>query len=82
MNAPGHLEEPFSRKALRQALRAWDRSAELGILPLASTAAAEVQRLGGGYRETETGRGLALRDLLRQGLESLRPRPTRSGVAT
>ena len=73
MIAPGTLEDPFSRKALRQALRAWDRSGELGALPLASTAAAEAGRLGGGYRETETGRGLALRDLLRQGLESLRP---------
>ena len=75
MSAPGHLEDPFSRKALRQALRAWDRSGELGSFPLASTAAAEAQRLSGGYRETGTGRGLALRDLLRRGLELLRPEP-------
>ncbi len=75
MSTPGHLEDPFSRKALRQALRAWDRSGELGILALASTSAAGAQRLSGGYRETDTGRGLALRDLLRLGLESLRPEP-------
>jgi tetratricopeptide (TPR) repeat protein len=70
-----HPGDPFSRKALRQALRAWENSVQLGALPLASTQGADRRRRVAGYRDTPAGRGLAARDLVRCALDSLRPAP-------
>lgn len=72
-SAAASSEDPFGRKALRLALRAWDNSGRLGTLPLASTPAADSRRRAAQYRDTVAGRGLAARDLLRRSLEALRP---------
>jgi tetratricopeptide (TPR) repeat protein len=65
--------DPLGRKALRKALRAWDNSGQLGNMSLATTPMAGTRRRAAGYRDTGSGRGLAARDLLRRGLEALRP---------
>ena len=64
-----------SRKDLRQALRSWHDSVQLGRLPLATCPAAEAARQAGGYTLSEVGRGLALRKALQQGLDALREMP-------
>ena len=63
--------DPLSRRSVRQALRAWDSSPRLGQHPLATLEMVEVRRQAAGYRATPVGRGVALRDLLRTGIEAL-----------
>jgi tetratricopeptide (TPR) repeat protein len=63
----------FSRKLIRSALRAWDSSQELGEHPLVHLAIVKTRRRLAGYADTPTGRGVALRDVLRDAIEKLRP---------
>jgi len=65
------VTDPFSRRSVRQALRVWESSPRLGEHPIASLEMVEVRRRATGYRETSVGRGVALRDLLRAGMEVL-----------
>jgi len=64
---------PFNRKSIRGALRAWDNSQQLGGHPLAHLGITEARRRAAGYQETATGRGVALRDVLRDAIDELRP---------
>jgi tetratricopeptide (TPR) repeat protein len=61
----------LSRKDLRQALRSWHDSVQLGRSPLAEIPAALAARQTGGFSSAEVGRGLALRSALRHALDGL-----------
>jgi tetratricopeptide (TPR) repeat protein len=54
-------------------LRLWDSTQGLGEHPLARLPVVESGRRAAGYKEAAVGRGLALRDVLRRALDSLRP---------
>lgn len=62
-----------TRKSLRQALRFWDNSQKLGALPLAGLGVVEARRRSAGYGDTPTGLGVALRDVLHDALDRLKP---------
>lgn len=64
----------FARKSLRQALRAWDRSEELGQHPLADLQIVETRRMEVAHQPSSTGYGLALREVLRAAITHLRPK--------
>lgn len=68
----GHL---IHRKNVRGALKRLDpkRLRELGEEPLAELGAAEARRQAAGYPATVEGRGRALRDLLTDALDALKP---------
>ncbi len=70
--------DPFARRSLRQALRDWESSPDLGEHPLAQRPLVEHHRQAAGYRSTAVGRGVALRDVLLQAIESL---PSEEGAA-
>jgi tetratricopeptide (TPR) repeat protein len=70
---PQSVDDAFGRKLLRQALRAWDDSGKLAAAPAAATPVAAAAGRSAGYRDTPSGRALALRALLRQALNALRP---------
>ena len=60
-------------KQLRAALRNWHQTGRLGTLPLASLRSVSRERQAQGYDDSAIGRGLALRQLLRQQIDALRP---------
>lgn len=63
----------ITRKSIRDALRVWKRTDALGQHPLAASCLVEVRRIATGYPNTPLGRGTALRDVLREALNTLRP---------
>jgi len=65
--------DPLDRQSVRSALRRWENSRKLGEHPLAHLDIVEAQRRAAGYADTTIGRGVALRDVLRDALETLRP---------
>jgi tetratricopeptide (TPR) repeat protein len=65
--------DPLNRKSVRSALKSLDNSHKLGDHPLACLNVAETRRRSAGYKDTLTGRGVALRHVLLDALESLRP---------
>jgi tetratricopeptide (TPR) repeat protein len=64
-----------SRKDLRQALRSWHDSVQLGHSPLADLPATQAARREGGFSSSEVGRGLALRTALQRALGMLSQTP-------
>ena len=64
-----------NRDTVRQALKLWDQTDELGRLPFAMSAIVTSRCQARGYRDSPSGRGLALRELLKEALLSLRPNP-------
>jgi tetratricopeptide (TPR) repeat protein len=60
----------ISRKTVREALKQWHNTTKLGVLALARMALVTRQIQG---EATVVARGLALRDVLRRAIESLRP---------
>ena len=65
------IHQTLARKDLRQALRSWHDSVELGRSPLADLPAAEAARRAGGFSSSDVGRGLALRTALQHALDTL-----------
>lgn len=65
--------EVIDRKSLRTALKSWNHSQQLGALPLARLNIVEAQREQAGYRETVIGYGIALRQVLKDTIEGLKP---------
>lgn len=63
----------ITRKFIRQALKAWPNSAELGALPLAGAHSVARQREQAGHMDNPVGRGIALRHLLQKAVEQLKP---------
>ena len=63
----------FTRKRIREALKAWHNSPQLGQHPLASLPAVGVRRQQEQYADTAAGRGIALRHLLREAIQQLKP---------
>ena len=63
----------ISRRALQIALKAWHHAGQLGEHELAGLALVEARRIQSGYDASPTGYGLALRDVLRAALDTLRP---------
>jgi hypothetical protein len=66
-------DDPLNRKSVRSALQSWVNSQKLGEHPLARLNVVEIRRRVAGYADTPTGRGVALRDVLRDAIETLRP---------
>ncbi len=64
-----------TRKDLRQALRSWHDSVQLGASPLADLPAAEAARRVGGFSSSEVGRGIALRTALQLALDLVSQTP-------
>lgn len=63
----------LTRKSVRSALHTWKRTEALGQHPLASLSIVETRRGAAGYPATPVGRGMAVRDVLRDAIEALRP---------
>lgn len=75
-NSPQHvaLSDPqITRKAIRSALKALDDAMKLGAHPLTALRIVDRQRAKANYPANQLGCGLALRDLLRTAVETLRP---------
>ncbi|HHJ06871.1 MAG TPA: tetratricopeptide repeat protein, partial [Anaerolineae bacterium] len=66
-------EALFSRKSIRRALKNWRKVRALGQHPLARLQITARRRREAGYADAPGGRGVALQDLLRTGIDSLRP---------
>jgi tetratricopeptide (TPR) repeat protein len=66
-------EDLFNRKYLRSALKNWDRSKQLGDHPLARLLIVEQRRQVAGYGETPMGFGIALREVLQESINELKP---------
>ncbi len=64
---------PLDRKTLRKALRSWDQSKSLGESPLARLRVVDSKRRRTGYGETQVGFGIALREVLQEAIEALKP---------
>ncbi|MCG8350680.1 MAG: NB-ARC domain-containing protein [Chloroflexales bacterium] len=62
-----------TRQEVRQALKHWHSASELGQLPLASLPSVTALRQQQGYADSSTGRGMALRHLLRAQIAALKP---------
>jgi hypothetical protein len=63
----------FNRKSLRNLLKSWDLSKQLGEHPLARLKIIEQRRQEAGYSEKPIGYGIALRDVLKDAINELRP---------
>ncbi len=63
----------FSREAVRRALRAWDSIQTLGAQSLADLNITQARRQAEGYSDAPVGRGLALQEVLRAAIDSLKP---------
>ncbi len=66
-------DDLFASKSIRQALKLWQKLPQLGEHPLAKLNLVEVTREQEGYEKSARGYGQALRALLRQQIESLKP---------
>lgn len=60
-------------ESIRKALRVFDKTEELGRNPLAKLSIVRVRCQKSGYGDTPKGRGLALRDVLNEAIETIRP---------
>lgn len=63
----------FNRKSLRSGLKDWDRSKHLGEHPLARLQIVETQRKAAGYGDNPMGLGIALREILQDAINDLKP---------
>ena len=63
----------FDRQSIRSALTVWDDLKELGQHPLAQLRIVQSQREVSGYSDTLPGHGLAMRKVLGDAIESLKP---------
>ena len=63
----------LDRKTLRKALLTWDQSKALGECPLARLRVVDSKRRASRYGETQVGFGIALREVLQEGIEALKP---------
>ncbi|MGB0388552.1 MAG: NB-ARC domain-containing protein, partial [Ardenticatenaceae bacterium] len=67
------MSDLFGRESIKSVLRVWHDSKKLGGHALARLKVVESQRVAGGYEPSAAGYGLALRQLLAEAVESLRP---------
>lgn len=67
------MSDPISRRTLQQALKAWHSASQLGQHELATLAIVDARRIEAGYDASPTSYGLALREVLRAAIDSLRP---------
>lgn len=67
-------DDLFAWKSIRDALKLWQKLPKLGEHPLAKLNLVDVTRQQEGYEKSARGYGLALRALLRQQIESLKPK--------
>ncbi len=66
-------DDAFGRSEIRALLKLWHDSSRLGAHVLAQTAVVARLRASAGHADSEAGRGVALRDLLRACIDSLKP---------
>jgi hypothetical protein len=67
------LNSRISQETLRQAFKNWDSLKWLGTHPLVDLALVRSQLKRAGYANTNAGRGLALRTVLQEAVEALKP---------
>ncbi len=67
-------------QTIRRALRNWNSLKELADNPLTELQSVEEHRKATGYTDSTTGRGLALREILKSAIQSLRPADPRTGI--
>ena len=67
-------------QTIRRALRNWNSLKELAANPLTKLQSVEEHRKTTGYTDSTTGRGLALREILKNAILSLRPADPRTGM--
>jgi tetratricopeptide (TPR) repeat protein len=63
----------FTRNGVRALLKLWQSSSKLGAHPLAQTSTVNALRAERGYADSATGRGVALRDVLRARIDAFKP---------
>ncbi len=63
----------LNRRIVRSALKRWGKTQRLGDHALAQLTCIKVRRLRAGYGDTPNGRGLAVRELLKEGLAQVKP---------
>lgn len=68
-----NIDQVITRKALRSALKQWNSSQKLGRHALASLSIVDVRRRAAAYTDIESGLGMALRDVLQNAIDRLRP---------
>ncbi|HPH96794.1 MAG TPA: tetratricopeptide repeat protein [Anaerolineaceae bacterium] len=68
--------EKIQKSHVRQALKSWDSIQTLGENPLSRLDTVQTQRRVSGYSDTLPGYGLALREILNEIIESLKPEKT------
>jgi tetratricopeptide (TPR) repeat protein len=69
-----HDDAPFSPDSIRRALKSLNDPQRLGNHPLARLSLVRCHLRGQGYKDDVFGRGIALRDVLREAVESLKPK--------
>jgi tetratricopeptide (TPR) repeat protein len=67
------LYSRITQEALRQAFKNWDSLQQLGTHPLVDLALVRSQLKRAGYANTNAGRGLALRTVLQEAVDALKP---------
>lgn len=72
-SSPTTADEFFSQKAIQKALKVWHDSKKLAKHPLTRLEVVTAERQMGAYSETPAGYGLALRQVLEQAIETLKP---------
>lgn len=65
--------DAFNRNGIRALLKLWQHAGKLGAHELAQTLLVNEQRAAAGYADSVSGRGLALRDVLRACIDALKP---------
>lgn len=73
MKKKSRSSQHIHRQLLRQVLRSWDHTEELGQHPLTDLQIVEIRRIKSGYQRSDTGYGLALREVLREAIGQFRP---------
>jgi tetratricopeptide (TPR) repeat protein len=63
----------LDRKTLRKTLRSWNQSKSLGENPLARMRVVDSKRRTSGYGDTQVGYGIALREVLQEAIDVLKP---------
>lgn len=68
----------LNRKQVRQASKSWEQAVILGQHPLALPVVVQGRHQAAGYTETDAGYGMAIRDILQEALDRLKPTVTES----
>ncbi|MGB0386290.1 MAG: NB-ARC domain-containing protein [Ardenticatenaceae bacterium] len=74
---PQKLDDLINRKSVHRALKAWKDLNKVGQPPLAQLKIVASQRKAAAYADTPLGHGQALREVLKEAIETLKPSETK-----